>query len=331
MDSEPLNKPLATVEGELMRRRPYRVVVYDHGIYSLLILAIVIASLTVQDFATGGNVKALLVSVSIEGLVAIGMTFVVISGSWVDLSVPSTVALGSIITLTLEPQGPVVAVGGALGAALAIGLVNGIVVSRGGNPVLTTLALFTIVTGINSGLNGASAVYARPGWLARMVDGSTGPVPNLVILFVFTAVVGQFVLRQSRFGFEVYTTGANRIAARVSGVPVRRVLVAVFVVSALLAGLAGVMAGSYGGEADLNVGAGYDFFALTAVVVGGTSLFGGRGDVSKTVAGLLFIGLITNVMLLLNLSVDLQPVVLGGMIIVMVGLDAMFVRRAINL
>lgn len=300
---------------------------FDYGIFFVLAVAVVAASATVPKFATGANLKALLVSVSIEGLVAIGMTVVVISGSLIDLSVPAQVALSSILVLSLEPHGALLALAVGIGSALVCGFANGVLVSRGGNPVLVTLAAQTIVSGIAVGLHGGSAVYGTPGNLQRFANANVGSVPVLVLLFAGIAVAMQFTLRQTRFGFAVYATGASRDAARVSGVPVRRVLVVVFLISAALAGLAGALAGTYGAQADGNVGAGYEFYALTAVVVGGTSLFGGKGNVTKTVAGVLLVGIVTNVMILLNLPTNLQPVVMGLLIVVIVGSDAYF-RRA---
>jgi ribose transport system permease protein len=303
-------------------------VLYEHGVYFLLLIIAVVAALFVQTFATSGNIKALLVSIAIEGLVAIGMTFVVISGSFVDLSVVGTVALSSVLSLQIAPHNVVLAILAGVGAGAGVGLVNGVIISRGGNPVLVTLAVQTVLSGIDLGLNGGNAVLGNPhGALQNFASGSVLSVPNLVIVFFVVALVGQVVLRQTQFGFDLYMVGANSSAARVAGVAVRRVLVGAFVISGVLAGLAGVLAGAYGNEADSNVGTGYDFWALTAVVVGGTSLFGGRGNVGRTVAGVLLIGIIDNVMILENLSVNWQPIVMGALIAIMVGLDVMLARR----
>lgn len=299
---------------------------FEYGIFVVLAVAGVASSVAVPQFATGTNAKALLVSVSIQGLVAVGMTLVVISGSLVDLSVPAQVALSSILVLSLESHGAVIAILAGIGSALACGLVNGVLISAGGNPVLVTLALQTIVFGVAVGLNGGSAVYGTPGNLQRFANASVGSVPVLVLLFLGIALVMQLILRQTRFGFEIYSTGANRAAARVSGVPVRRILLVVFLISAALAGLAGALAGAYGAQADGNVGSGYEFYALTAVVVGGTSLFGGRGNVANTVAGVLLVGLINNVMILLGLPTNLQLVVMGFLLVAIVGPDAYFRR-----
>lgn len=316
----------AASSGQHVRGARFRNLLEQQGIFVVLATGVVLASIAVPKFATGTNVKALLVSVSIEGLVALGMTYVVISGSLVDLSIPAQVALSAIVTLSLEPHGVVLAIAAGIAAAMVVGFANGLIVSVGGNPVLVTLALQTIVSGINTGLNGGNAIYGHAGFLQTAANTNLGPVPVLIVVFVVAAIVAQFILRQTRFGFHVYAVGANRAAARISGVPTRRVLVSVFLASAALAGIAGVLAGAFGSQADARVGFGYDFYALTAVVVGGTSLFGGQGDAARTVAGILLVGVIDNAMILLNLSPSLQPVVMGALIVVMVGLDAAFRR-----
>jgi ribose/xylose/arabinose/galactoside ABC-type transport system permease subunit len=298
----------------------------QQGIYVVLVTVVVIASVGVPQFATGGNIKALLESVSIEGLVALGMTFVIISGSLIDLSVPSVVALSAIITLSLEPNGVALAIAVSIAVSACVGVANGLIVSMGGNPVIVTLAVGTILLGIDTGLNGGNAVYGHPSVLQTVANKNIGPVPELIIVFLLAVLLVQVTLRQTTFGFHVYALGANRAAARISGVPTWRVLVGVFTASAVLAALAGVLAGAFGNEADARVGVGYDFYALTAVVVGGTSLFGGQGDAGRTLAGILLVGVIDNAMILLNLSTNLQPVVLGILIVVMVGADAAFRR-----
>ena len=316
--------PVAAVEvDEISGHSPWSVL-KDRQIFVIAVITVVIASIGVPQFATAGNVEALLVSVSLAGLAAIGMTLVVISGSLADLSVPAQVALGSIVGLMLDERGYgfAVALLGGVFAAMLVGLTNGVVISAGGNPILVTLAVLTVVKGINQGLNDSNAVYGYPGTLKDFSNASLGPVPVLVVVFFSAAVAIQFVLRKTRFGFNLYAVGANRSSARVSGLPVKRTLIGAFVVSAALAGLAGVLAGAYGSQADFNVGAGYEIYALTAVVIGGTSLFGGKGDAARTVVGVLLLGVITNVMILLNLPTALQPVVTGLLIVAVVGGDA---------
>ena len=232
--------PVAAVEvDEISGHSPWSVL-KDRQIFVIAVITVVIASIGVPQFATAGNVEALLVSVSLAGLAAIGMTLVVISGSLADLSVPAQVALGSIVGLMLDERGYgfAVALLGGVFAAMLVGLTNGVVISAGGNPILVTLAVLTVVKGINQGLNDSNAVYGYPGTLKDFANASLGPVPVLVVVFFSAAVAIQFVLRKTRFGFNLYAVGANRSSARVSGLPVKRTLIGAFVVSAALAGLA---------------------------------------------------------------------------------------------
>ena len=205
-------EPAVTVEvGEVLSTSPWSVL-KDRQIFVIAVIAVVVASLAVPQFATVGNVEALLVSVSLAGLTAIGMTLVVISGSLADLSVPAQVALGAIVGLMLDERGYgfVIALAGGVLAAMVVGLTNGVIIAAGGNPILVTLAVLTVVKGFNQGLNNSNAVYGYPGTLKDFANANLGPVPVLVIVFFAAAVAVQLVLRKTRFGFNVYAAGAQQ-------------------------------------------------------------------------------------------------------------------------
>jgi ribose/xylose/arabinose/galactoside ABC-type transport system permease subunit len=259
------------------------------------------------------------------------MTFVVISGSFVDLSVPGTVALMSILVLKLTPDLGALAVLVAILPAVAIGLANGGLVAGGANPVLVTLGIQTILAGVLLLFYSGGNVYGQVGSaLQKFGDTSFGPVPAPVAVFLVVAVAAHLLLQRTTFGFQLYAVGANRAAARVSGIPVRRIITAVFVISGVLAGLAGIVLSAYVNSSSSASGQGYEFDALTGVVVGGTSLFGGMGGIGRTVAGILLIGVITNIMILTGVRPEVQYLIKGSLIILAVAVDAVLRRQMVD-
>jgi ribose/xylose/arabinose/galactoside ABC-type transport system permease subunit len=320
-----------TVPPEILERPSYAQLARRNGIYMVLGVVVAIAIIAVPDFATIGNAKNILRSVSLVGIVAVGMTFVVISGSFVDLSIPSIVAATSMAVLSLADDIGLLAIPVTILIAVAIGVINGLIVSGGANPVLVTLATQTIIGGCLLLIFVGANVYGERGaFLDNFGDASLGPVPVPVVVFLVVAAAAQFVLHRARFGFELYAVGANRAAARVSGVRVPRVLGGVFVISAGLAGVCGIVLGAYANSSHQNSGTGFEFDALTAVVLGGTSLFGGTGGVERTVAGVLLIGVITNAMILLGVRSEVQYLIKGTLIILAVSLDALLTRRGME-
>jgi ribose transport system permease protein len=299
----------------------------DQGIYIVLIVFIAVAMIAVPQFATVNNGTNILRSVSIIGIVALGMTFVVVSGNLVDLSVPVQVSTASLIVLSVSSHSLLLGIVLALGAVAVIGAINGTLISRGANPVLVTLAVQTILAGVILEIRGASNVYGSPGLLTEFGKAGLGPIPLMAVAFLLAACFCHLVLRNTSFGFQVFAVGANRAAAKVSGVPVRRLVTGVFILSAALAGFAGIVLAGYTNSANLTSGQGYEFDALTAVVVGGSSLFGGYGGIGRTVAGVALIGILENVMILIGLPFEAQYLVKGCLIILAVSFDALLRRR----
>jgi simple sugar transport system permease protein/ribose transport system permease protein len=259
-----------------------------------LIALVLVNAWSTPNFATTGNFWNVLLQVSTVVLVGIGMTLVVATGG-IDLSVGSVMAVGGAIGAMLLSQGVVVAITAALAGAVAIGLLNGVLVARlGVQPIVVTLA--TLIAG-----RGLAQVLSHDGQLVTIQHagfellgrGHVGPFPAPVIITVLVTAVAFFILRATAFGRYVLASGGNPMAARLAGVPVAFTVVTVYAVSAALAALAGLVEASRLGASDAaKIGMNIELDAIAATVVGGTTLTGGRATIVGTVIGALIMQVI---------------------------------------
>ena len=280
------------------------------------------------------NLANVVRATSVIGIIAVGMTFVILIGG-IDLSVGAVLGLAATGTAALminSGQGVVLTILLVLAIGLALGVVQGAIsTGLGIQAFIVTLAGLQIARGLArmwSGGQGIPIAYGEGEGLApesfsllnaRVLNG-TVPVPALVFLVV--AAVSIWVLRNTTFARHVYAIGGNERAARLSGVPVFRVKVAVFGIAGLLAALAGILQAAQLNQGSPNAGIGYELNAIAAVVIGGTSLMGGSGTVVGTVAGALLLGILTNVLALNNIDANIQLLTTGVVIIVAVALQS---------
>jgi ribose transport system permease protein len=303
----------------------------------LAILLTVLNAATHGDFLRPGNIINVLRQIAVNAILATGQTFVIITAG-IDLSVGSLIALTGVLmagTLSGHPQvaeGFALAIIIGLGAGGVAGLVNGLPVVRFGlPPFITTLAMLEIARGLaflytkgqpieidNPAFNFIGGGFVFPG-LGRLLNIPGVPMP--VIVMVIVVLAGSYVLTQTRFGRYVYAIGGNEEAARLSGVNVFGVKLTVYVISGALAGLASLLLAARLNSGIPQSGQGYELQSIAAVVVGGTSLMGGRGSIGGTFVGALLIGVLYNVMNLLNVQSYAQEVVLGAVILIAVLLD----------
>lgn len=293
----------------------------------ILVLAICIA-IGNPNFATSANLFNLLRSIAITGIVAVGMTFVLISGE-LDLSVGSVVALAGVTAFTVAAEtSSLLAIPVGLLTGAAAGLVAGLVVTRVRvNSFIVTLGMLSVARGLALLVTGGLPVDGPPA-LQALGQGALGPVPVQVIILLVIAVVGQLVLTRTVFGNQVQAVGDNPEAARLSGIPVARIKVACLVLVGLLAGLAGLIRGAQLGVAEPNAAVGLELSVIAAVIIGGTSLSGGRGSVTGALLGAVLLGLIQNAFVLLHLSNFLQVLSTGLIIILAAAFDRLRVRRS---
>ncbi|SLN18007.1 ABC transporter permease [Roseisalinus antarcticus] len=292
---------------------------------------LVYGTLSSPVFLTTGNFVNVFTSMAIVGIVVVGMTFVLVVGGLADLSVPATIACGAILSLALQPAiGPVPAFLVAVALAGGCGLISGLLVGYIGiNPIIATLGVGTIVLGIVESLVGGVIVYGTDPATAELVKSRVFGIPVVVLIFAAIACVGHFILSHTYLGRWTFATGGNYSAAEASAVPVRAIKAGAFVMTGLCAGLSGGLLGLTLQSARPLIGTGYEFSAITAVVVGGVSIMGGAGSIPRAIAALIFVQFLTNIMVLQGVRTPVQGFVLGLLIAVAVALDVALRRRSV--
>lgn len=288
------------------------------------------------DFLKISNLKGVASQTAIYAVIAIGMTLVIITAG-IDLSVGSLVALSSVTAALFvsrqggENAGTVIVIGGwllALTTCAAHGAFTGLMITRFRIPAfIVTLALMKTASGLAYRLSGGSSIPDLPDAFFAPGRGEVAGIPNPVVLMAGLYAAAHIVMSHTIFGRYVYAIGGNQEAARLSGVPVRRVLLAVYTISGALAGLGGLVLTSQLGAGDPKFGLMYELDVIAAVVVGGTSLMGGRGKVMGTLIGAFIISTIRNGMNLTNVHPFNQDIVLGAVLLGAVLLDTLK-RRA---
>jgi ribose/xylose/arabinose/galactoside ABC-type transport system permease subunit len=293
------------------------------GTYLGLILVLLIAAFVSPAFYQPDNLFNILRQASALGILALAQAVVMI-GAGVDLSVAATMQL-AVVAMAEFTQGrdarvPVAILICAVLGAL-VGWINGIVITKRRVPAfLVTLGVSIAVTGARLAYTQASPSGLLPPVIRVVGGGKLGPVPIATLVFAALGLLVALILNGSTFGRRLYATGANREAARLSGVPVDPISILTYVISGLLSVLAGLVLAGYVGYADQWIGRGMELDSIAAVVVGGGSFAGGIGNVSGTVAGVLLVTVLLNLVLLLNLDVQYQLLVKGVVIIVAVAL-----------
>ncbi|MBR8658698.1 ribose ABC transporter permease [Anoxybacillus sediminis] len=288
-----------------------------------LALIVIVLSIISDDFLTLSNIFNVLRQISINALIAFGMTFVILTGG-IDLSVGSILALSSAITAGLMTGGmdTTLAVLIGLMAGMAMGAVNGLIIAKGKvAPFIATLATMTVFRGLTLVYTEGKPITGLNPDFAMLGKGFFLEIPMPVIWMVLSFVVLYFILRHTTFGRHVYALGSNEEATRLSGISTTRVKVWVYTISGLFAALSGIILASRLNSAQPTAGTAYELDAIAAVVLGGTSLAGGRGWIVGTLIGAMIIGVLDNGLNLLNVSSFYQAVVKGAVILVAVLLD----------
>ncbi len=290
-----------------------------------LILLVVVITILNPSFLTMDNLLNVLRQVSISALIAFGMTFVILTGG-IDLSVGSTLGLTGAVAASLLASGtdPIIAMGVALILGLLLGAVNGVIITKGkAAPFIATLATMTIYRGI-------TLVYTEGRPISGLGDGAAFqmfgkgyflgiPVPVVTMILAF--IVLYFILHKTTFGRRVYAVGGNEEAAKLSGISPDRIKIAVYAITGLLAAVSALILTSRLNSAQPTAGQSYELDAIAAVVLGGTSLTGGKGWIFGTLVGALIIGVLNNGMNLIGVSSFFQQVVKGAVILLAVLID----------
>jgi len=297
---------------------------------ALTVLAILGATVAFpRSFPTFDNLTALLRNMALDGVISCGMVVLMVSGVF-DLSVGSMFSMVGVLTAWMITRGQVpvpLAILGGLGIAALGGALNGVVVAKVRvNALITTLGTMQIFRGI-AVLVGGPGIANLPPSFKQLGQAEWLGLQSPIWLMLAVAVIGQWLLSKTRFFRKYYYIGANAKAAHLSGIPVDRMLIAAFALSGLLAGLAGMTFAARVATASSTAGDGAELRIITAVILGGASLTGGRGTVWGTLVGVLFISLINNVMIFARLSPEWQSIVIGSVLIIAVAMDHFLSRK----
>ena len=300
-----------------------RNLIHRFGLLLVILFVGMGLSLASDTFLSVANFTNVARQISINGILAVGVTFVLLTAG-VDLSLGSVVALSGVACATFAHPGEhtvfvPIAVGLMTGAAC--GLLNGVLVTRGGvAPFIVTLGMMTIARGLALIFSGGRPVANMSNELTALAGDIWG-IPIPVLCFAGVALAAWFFLKNFRLGRHIYAVGGNENAARAAGVPVERVKLFAYGLCGLLTGLAGVVLAARITTGQPNAGQAYELDAIAAVVIGGTSLAGGVGTITGTLLGVLLIGVINNGLDLMGVSSYYQAVIKGVIIVGAVWLD----------
>ncbi|MHA4842810.1 ABC transporter permease [Flavitalea antarctica] len=296
---------------------------------SILILCVLLTLIYPDQFATLENLSQLLLNLSIDTIVAVGMMILLISGMF-DLSVGAVVAFAGGLTGYLMYYHDVnflLAIGAGLTGSMLIGLINGLLIAKAGiNPMIQTLAMMGIVRGMALMLSGAG-IQNFPYEFIYIGQSKLLTIQAPVWYMLIVVLLFSFLVKRTVFFRRYYFIGSNEKAAKLSGIEVGKMKIWAFVISATLAGIAGVLLASRLGAALSTSGRGLELRVITAVILGGASLSGGTGKIWGAFLGALFMAIINNLLIIARVSGYWQEIILGLILIAAVGLDQWLLRK----
>lgn len=328
MNVDDVTEPAAAAAEAGIEKREATVLEWlsSQGIIVFTVLLLIFAAIFIDGFASLDNVTDVFNRAAPIGIVAVGMTFVVISSNYLDLSVVAQVATSAVLLIAVSNSNNML-LGMALGLLVAIvyGVINGVAVGVfGANAVIVTLSTTFIGLGALRWASGGSIYFGdTDGIIASFGRTEIGPFPLAILVLVGVTLALHFVLSNTTFGFIVKSYGSNREATRLAGVNTSQVVIGAFAFSALGAMLGGWVLAAFSNTAVSSMSSGFDFEALAAIIVGGTSVFGGKGSVLRTLLGVVFVSALTNIMVLSGLGFGYQQMAIGALIVIAVSVDAL--------
>ena len=295
----------------------------------VFVLLVVYLSFATSKFLTVSNIVNVFRQVSNQGIIAVGMTMILIMGQ-IDLSVGALVAFAAVLNAIFLKWGLSIPLSilATLGVTCLWGVLNGYVTARFRlHAFLVTMATMTLIRGVTYTLTGGYPVGGLPQDFFIYGSGQLGFIPYPVIYMIAIFMIGAFVMSSTTFGRSIYALGGNEDAARLSGINVERVKIGVFVVSAAVSGISGLVLSSRLMAGSPEIGIGWELDIVAAVIIGGTNIVGGEGKLSGTLLGVLFIGVLSNGMILLDITPYMQQVVRGLVILGAVILNSLQEKR----
>jgi len=294
----------------------------NQAVLIVFIFLFIIFAIFVPAFFSSGNLINILKQTAIIGIVASGLTFSVIAGT-VDLSVGSTVSLCGVLALSFSYKSIWLAIFVPILAAVVIGFINGFIITRfNANSVIITLGSLAVIRGLALTYTGGKMVEGADASKFILIGrSSVAGIPLYVFAFLVIAVILGIILNYTSLGRFVYHSGSNIDASKIAGIKIDNVRIYTFIISAVCAAIAAIILSSRLYTASPLTGNGYEFDAVAAIVVGGSSLLGGKGNIYRTVIGIFFIVMVINAMILLNLPVAFQYIAKALIIVIAVWLD----------
>jgi ribose transport system permease protein len=311
-----------------IEKPPFSLLVWmsSRGIFVFTAVLVVIAAVFIDGFASLDNITDVFNRAAPIGIVAVGMTFVVISANYLDLSVVAQVATAAVVLIAVSNESSIpAAMALAFVIALLYGLVNGVAVGVfKANAVIVTLSTTFIGLGILRWFSGGSIYFGpQDGAIRSFGLAKIGPFPLAMIVLILMTLILSFVLTRTNFGFLVRSYGSNSDATRLAGVNTAWVVIGAFTITSIAAMIGGFVLGAFSNTAVSAMSTGFDFRALAAIIVGGTSVFGGRGSVLRTLLGVVFVSVLTNIMVLSGLGFGVQQMAIGALIVAAVSIDSL--------
>lgn len=302
---------------------------YRQKAFLILIALVLFAAIYAPYFLTSANISNLFMQVSIYGLLAFAVTFVILNGE-LDLSVGATMAFsGMFIAIISQHMNIYLAIFLTVLLGAIIGLVIGFLVSIIGlNSFVVTLCAMFFFNGLALKLSDGIPIYVQDPVLDWLGNGVTLFIPNLVWVFIALFFISEYVLEKTKFGRNIYAVGGDDQVARLSGISVKYYKIIVFVISGATSALAGLLLSGMLNAASPNVGSAAALTVISSIVIGGTSLAGGEGGAKQTFVGVLILGVLNNALLLLNIHSFYQSFILGCLLVIVVGWD--FYSRSVK-
>jgi len=304
-----------------------------YGIVVVLIVLIALFSIISPRFLTSRNVFTVLTQVAVVGIVSVGMTMVLITGG-IDLSVGGIIGVAVVMLAKMLFAGmnTIIAVLITLAISTIIGLFNAFCINELNiPPLITTLGMLTTLRGVAFLITGGLPIFGFKSGIAVIGKGSLWVIPVPVIIMIIVFLFGILLLERTKYGRYVYGVGGNEEASRLSGINVKKIKYMVFSLCGLLSGLAGIVLLARINSGTPNAGKGYEMDVITAVVLGGVSIFGGEGRLRFVIIGVVIMGVLTNGMVLINVQEYVQWVVKGLVLIAAVGFDRFVQSRGLRL
>lgn len=313
-------------------KKKFSQLVEKFGIFGITIMLIIIGMIVSPNFLTFSNILNILDAISYLGILAAGMALVTYAGQSVDLSTPSSVAIGGFISVLTLRWGLIPMLVCTLLSGVLVGAVNGFVIGRFRiNTVVWTLAMSFVFAGLIRVIFGSSTVYPTAGntelfdQISRFRIGGVIPLSIIVMLSAF--IVFHFLMHSTTFGLKMQLTGRSQGVAQYTGINVEAIIRICFVISGVMASITGLFIASLSRSACYNFGTGYEFRAITAIVLSGMLLDGGKGSMLGVFGGVLTIGLLNNIMTLLGVNSFLQDVVMGIVFIIVIWVTSFSMKK----